>query len=131
MGEGRVVYENVKKRLVSVRVPPMAVYMRSRNAGNFVSFVENMVMLSKKLKSPHFDIFVDLMIRCIMDYLEDKKIPLNLNSVFNQKNNLETILENSFPGYVRSGLFHLVWGRLSGKKSFRRNSTRTSPSSYP
>lgn len=114
--DGKIVYESIIKRLKGANYPPLSVYMRGKNSGKFVSFSEECIKLSKELRAPNILIFMDILIKGILDYLTDRHIPVTFNSVINQKENLLQIIDEVFPGYRKNGLLFLIWGSAMGKK---------------
>ncbi len=112
-----MVLGEVLKNRFNGSVPPIAVLRASRKYRNTLLKLYKAVaglnewaetVLGSKLnrleKLKLYNITADL----ICDYLYKINIPINLKTVVNCSDRLPSLIDRAFPGYVKSGLFHIV-----------------------
>lgn len=54
------------------------------------------------------------LLELLVDHIKDKGMPLNMRVICQQLENMETILDSSFPGYLKAGLGGILVKQLEG-----------------
>lgn len=67
---------------------------------------EKKVYKGKRLK------FYRIVFKVVIDYLDERSVPISMKTISSQLPNCVSLLNQQFPGYMKSGLFHLIlqWG---------------------